>query len=86
KIGNFQIDGQRITADVIEIEPALFKWMAFLTAFVLPKGYYESVGSEGFEKAPIGSGPYMVDTVEPGAYVRLKAYDGYWGVDAEFST
>lgn len=86
KIGNFQIDGQRITADVIEFEPALFKWMAFLTAFVLPKDYYESVGSEGFEKAPIGSGPYMVDTFEPGAYVRLKAYDGYWGAAPEFST
>ena len=86
KIGNFQIDGHRITADVIEFEPALFKWMAFLTAFVLPKDYYESVGSEGFEKAPIGSGPYMVDTFEPGAYVRLKAYDGYWGAAPEFST
>ncbi|MCD9146970.1 ABC transporter substrate-binding protein [Pseudophaeobacter flagellatus] len=86
KIGNFRTEGQTITADVIEFEPALFKWMAFLTAFVLPKDYYESVGSEGFEKAPIGSGPYMVDTFEPGAYVRLKAYDGYWGAAPEFST
>ncbi len=86
KLGNYAIDGQVITADVLDFEPALFKWMAFLTAFVLPKAYYESVGAAGFEKAPIGSGPYMVDGFEPGAWVRLKAYDGYWGDKPAFDT
>jgi peptide/nickel transport system substrate-binding protein len=79
KIGNFTVDGAVITADVLDFEPALFKWMAFLTAFVLPKNYYESVGAEGFEKAPIGTGPYMVDAFEQGSYVRLKAFPEYWG-------
>ena len=50
-----------ITADVMQFEPTLFKWMAFLTGYVLPKAYYEKVGAEGFEKKPIGTGPYMVD-------------------------
>ncbi|MCA0942130.1 ABC transporter substrate-binding protein [Salipiger pacificus] len=86
KIGNFSVDGNVITADVKEFEPALFKWMAFLTAFVLPKAYYEKVGAEGFEKAPIGTGPYMVDAFEQGAYVRLKAYPGYWGDKPAFET
>jgi ABC-type transport system substrate-binding protein len=35
--------------------------MGFLTGYVLPKAYYEEVGAEGFEAAPIGTGPYMVD-------------------------
>lgn len=86
KIGNFTVDGNVITADVIDFEPALFKWMAFLTAFILPKNYYEQVGSEGFEKAPIGTGPYMVDAFEQGAYVRLKAFDGYWGDAPDFKS
>ncbi|NIZ09373.1 ABC transporter substrate-binding protein [Pseudooceanicola sp. HF7] len=86
KIGNFAIDGQVITADVMEFEPALFKWMAFLTAFVLPKAYYEEVGPEGFENAPVGTGPYMVDAFEQGAYVRLKAFPDYWGDAPEFET
>ncbi|WP_425053919.1 ABC transporter substrate-binding protein [Psychromarinibacter sp. S121] len=86
KIGNFVVDGNVITADVLEFEPALFKWMAFLTAFVLPKDYYEEVGAEGFEAAPVGTGPYTVDAFEPGAYVRLKAFPDYWGEAPSFET
>ncbi|WP_158972088.1 ABC transporter substrate-binding protein [Chachezhania sediminis] len=86
KIDNYKIDGNVITADVKEFEPAFFKWMAFLTGFVLPKDYYEEVGAEGFEKAPIGSGPYMVDAFEPGAFVRLKAFPDYWGGAPEYET
>ena len=59
KIGNFSIDGNVITADVLEYEPTLFKWMAFLTGYVLPKAYYEEVGPEGFAANPVGSGPYI---------------------------
>ena len=79
KVGNFKIDGNRITADVKEFEPAFFKWMSFLTGYVLPKAYYEKVGPEGFEKAPIGTGPYMVEAFERNAFVRLKANPDYWG-------
>src|SRR4051794_1395598 len=60
-IGNFKVDGKRVTADVKSFDPTIFEWMAFLTGFVLPKAYYQKVGAEGFEKKPIGTGPYMVD-------------------------
>ena len=78
-IGNFKIDGNKITGDVMQFDPTLFKWMSFLTGYVLPKAYYEKVGAEGFEKAPIGTGPYMVDKFEQNAFVRLKANPNYWG-------
>ncbi len=29
KIGNITVDGNRVTADVLEYEPTLFKWMSF---------------------------------------------------------
>lgn len=86
KVGNFQVDGNRITADVLEFEPTLFKWMAFLTGYVLPKDYYERVGAAGFERAPIGSGPYMVEAFEPDGFVRLKRFDKYWGPAPDFET
>ncbi|SLN63271.1 Periplasmic dipeptide transport protein precursor [Roseivivax jejudonensis] len=86
KIGNFEIDGQEITADVLEFEPTLFKWMGFLTGYVLPKAYFEEVGPDGFEAAPVGSGPYKVDRFERGAFLRLVRHDGYWGEAPDFET
>lgn len=86
KIENVKAEGNRVTADVKEYEPTFFKWMSFLTGYVLPKKYYEEVGAEGFEAAPIGSGPYMVEKFERNAFVRLKAYDGYWGDAPEFKS
>ena len=86
KVANFSIDGNRITGDVVSFEPTLFKWMAFLTAYVLPQKYYEEVGAEGFEAAPVGSGPYMVDQFERNSFVRLKRFDKYWGPQPEFET
>ncbi len=86
KVGNYKIDGNTITGDVVEFEPTLFKWMAFLTGYILPKTYYEKVGAEGFEKAPVGSGPYKVDAFERNAFLRLKAHPGYWGPKPAFDT
>lgn len=86
KVANFSIDGNRITGDVVSFEPTLFKWMAFLTAYVLPQKYYEEVGAEGFEAAPVGSGPYMVDQFERNSFVRLKRFDKYWGPQPQFET
>jgi peptide/nickel transport system substrate-binding protein len=85
-INNFKIDGNRITADVAQYDPVLFKWMAFLTGYVLPKDYYGKVGPQGFEKKPIGTGPYMVDAYEGNAYLRLKANPKYWGRKPAFET
>ncbi|MGO4832067.1 ABC transporter substrate-binding protein [Rhizobiaceae sp. 2RAB30] len=84
--GNYKIEGNKITGDVIRFEPTYFKWMAFLTGYVLPKAYYEKVGAEGFEKKPIGTGPYMVDAYEGNAFLRLKANPNYFGGKPAFET
>ncbi|MCT8972757.1 ABC transporter substrate-binding protein [Microbaculum marinisediminis] len=86
KIGGFSIDGNVVTADVKEFEPTLFKWMAFLTGYVMPKAYYEKVGADGFEEKPVGSGPYMIERFERNAYLALKAHEGYWGGPAAFKS
>ena len=41
---------------------------------------------EGFEKKPVGSGPYMVDAYERNAFLRLKANPHYWGGKPAFDT
>jgi peptide/nickel transport system substrate-binding protein len=62
-------------------------WPDFLTYYgttatsagwIVPKKYVESVGDEGFKKAPIGAGPYRVVKVDPGVEMTLEAFEGYW--------
>ncbi|MFK7855294.1 MAG: ABC transporter substrate-binding protein [Granulosicoccus sp.] len=86
KIGEMSADGNTITAKMEGYDPALFPWMAFLTAYIMPKDYFEKVGADGFEKAPIGSGPYMLDAFERDSFVRLKRFDQYWGDKPQFET
>lgn len=86
KVENITTEGNRVTADVKEYEPTFFKWMSFFTGYVMPKKYYEEVGADGFEAAPIGTGPYMVEKFERNAFVRLKANENYWGGAPEFKT
>ena len=86
KIGNFSVSGQSITADVKEFEPTLFKWMAFLTGYVMPKKAYTESGAQAWENKPVGSGPYMVERYERNAYIRLKAFPQYWGPKPAFET
>ena len=83
---NFKVNGKRITADAKHYDPALFKWMAFLTGYVLPKAYFTKVGADGFEKKPIGTGPYVVDEYQGNAFLRLKANPHYWGGEPAFKT
>lgn len=85
-LANHRVEGNRVIADVARFEPTIFKWMYFLTGYILPKDYYERVGAEGFEAAPIGTGPYMVDQYERNAFVRLKANQNYWNGVPEFET
>ena len=49
-VGNFKIDGKRITGDVKQFDPSFFKWMAFLTGYVLPKAYYDQSRRRGLRE------------------------------------
>ena len=62
-------------------------WPDFLTFYgttatgagwIVPKKYVEKVGDAGFQKAPIGAGPYRFVSVNPGIELTLEAFEGYW--------
>jgi peptide/nickel transport system substrate-binding protein len=62
-------------------------WPDFLTvysaqvsraAWIVPKQYIERVGDEGFQRYPIGLGPYRFVRSDPGVALVLEAYDRYW--------
>lgn len=54
--------------------------MGFLgaNAPVYPKNYHQSVGTEGFSKAPVGTGRYQVERTEIGREIVLKRNENYW--------
>ena len=62
-------------------------WPDFMTFYgttaaavgiVLPRKYYESVGSDAFRQRPVGAGPYKFVSQRPGVDVVLEAFPGYW--------
>ena len=61
-------------------------WPDFLTFYaiatgagwIVPKKYVETVGDDGFKKAPIGAGPYKFVSFTPGVELVLEAFDQYW--------
>lgn len=58
--------------------------MGFLTGYAIAQHHYEKVGAAGFEKQPIGSGPYVVEEFVAGSLVKLKAFDKYTGPKPAF--
>jgi peptide/nickel transport system substrate-binding protein len=62
-------------------------WPDFLTfyatpatgaAWIVPKRYVEHVGDAGFQRHPIGLGPYRFVEHQPGIEVVFEAYPAYW--------
>ena len=87
KLGGFKASGDTVTVEVKEFEPALLKWLGFLTAYILPKkAFTESGGAAGWDAKPVGSGPYRVEKFERDGYIRLKAFPGYWGPKPAFES
>ena len=51
----------------------------FVRASIWPKAYVERVGVEGFNKHPIGAGPFRFVEHVKGQYVKLAAWEQYYG-------
>ncbi|HEY0275993.1 MAG TPA: ABC transporter substrate-binding protein, partial [Paenirhodobacter sp.] len=44
---------------------------------IYPAAYYQKVGSAGFAQKPVGTGPYMINSIDPGRGYTLKANADY---------
>lgn len=53
------------------------------TVFLIPPKYYEEQGPEGFNAAPIGTGPYQFEQVQPGRSITVVRNPDYWGEAAK---
>ncbi len=57
--------------------PAALEFLASPIA-IFPKDYFEKVGFEGFETAPIGSGPYQATEIVKGETITFVANPNYF--------
>ena len=69
-----------LTFDVVTKVPNLPTVPAQLSfLYVYPPAYHAEVKTQGFGNAPIGTGPYMLDSWQKGVAITLKANPHYWG-------
>jgi peptide/nickel transport system substrate-binding protein len=57
-----------------------------LAGYAYPKKYVESVGDTGFNRNPIGTGPYRFVEHKPGNRIVYEAFPDYWGRKPKFKT
>ncbi len=84
---------QEKVAEVVIVDPHRVRfvlhepWPDFMTfygtlatsaAWITPKKYMESVGVDGFKKAPVGLGPYRFVSHTPGVELVMEANESYW--------
>jgi peptide/nickel transport system substrate-binding protein len=89
--GNKLLKERVAGVDAVDAQTVRFRlkqpWPDFMTfyatpatgaAWIVPKKYVESVGDEGFKKAPVGAGPYRFSSFKPGVELVLEANEQYW--------
>lgn len=60
--------------------PVLVNGLAFTSGLIMPKAAVEAAGGiEQFVEHPIGSGPYVFDSLAVGQSLRFERNDDYWG-------
>jgi peptide/nickel transport system substrate-binding protein len=59
-------------------DPAMPAKIAFTSFAIQPAEYLESTGGKPLE-APIGTGPYKIDSWERGNQIVFSRFDDYWG-------
>ena len=54
--------------------------------WVVPKDHYLEVGPEAFGQNPVGTGPYKVIGYDATGFIKLEAFDEYWGGKPPFAS
>ncbi|GGO84217.1 ABC transporter substrate-binding protein [Marinobacterium nitratireducens] len=74
------VDSHTVHIRFKEDDPLLELRFANWMSEMVCKDAFEAAGSwENWLKHPVGTGPYRLAEVKYGDYIKLEAFDGYWG-------
>lgn len=76
------VDAQRITLHFDATQPDRELPLILGLMPILPKHIYEARNIQAASlEVPVGSGPYVIDEITPGAQVRFQKQSDYWAAD-----
>lgn len=72
-----KIDQYKVRIHTKEENIAVLDFLA-TGVVVYPEAYHSKVGTDGFSRAPIGTGPYKVAEIQTGTSLKLEKNDNYF--------
>jgi len=84
------VDAYTVEFNMCSPDPAFPQKAAFTSFGIYPEEWLDANANEANQEtllsAPIGTGPFMLDSWNRGESVVFKAYDGYWGDKPAYDT
>jgi ABC-type transport system substrate-binding protein len=84
------IDELTVQFTMCKPDPAFFSKIAFTPFFIKPSEWIEANANEANQEtllsAPIGTGPYYIESWNRGDSIIFKRFDDYWGEPAKTET
>lgn len=78
KIASMEANGYELKMVTTEPHPSLPSELVNPYAAVMSVAAEKAIGTEAFNNAPVGTGPFKVMRFEPDIEIQLERYDGYW--------
>ena len=67
------------TVDLVTTQPTAIVPSSLAFLYVFPPKYHGQVGSEGFARKPVGTGPWRFVSWTPGVQLKVEPSPDYWG-------
>ncbi|SFE19776.1 peptide/nickel transport system substrate-binding protein [Paenibacillus algorifonticola] len=78
KIASMKAEGQELTITTTEPLPAFPSELVNPYSGIIDVAAEKTMGTEAFNKAPVGTGPFQIKGFTPNMEINLARYDSYW--------
>ena len=75
--GAEKIDDFKMVIKTKKVFPAAMEYIAMVMP-ILPKAYREKVGSDAYDKLPLGAGPYKITRIDGVNQIEMERFEDYY--------